>query len=77
MAIACEGCKTKKILSIFTYPKKDGIATGFRIEPCEDLMTTVTNERLTYCIRIYHKNIRNKLTKNINKDMQDANKTLQ
>jgi hypothetical protein len=70
MPKACEDCQLKRIVNIMPYKKDDGLATGFWIEPCEGYMATVTNERLAYCIKRYHKKIRDKLTDAIEKEVK-------
>jgi hypothetical protein len=58
MTPACEGCKTKKIEVIIDHLNADGITTGVEIKPCWEFKYDggpLSWERLTYCIKRYHK----------------------
>jgi hypothetical protein len=61
MSKACEDCKTKKILTVTPYKDDEGLSSKFYIDPCTANSVNVTYERLTFCIKKYHKNIRDKI----------------
>lgn len=65
MPKACEDCKSKKIISITPFKNEDGLSTNYYMSPCESNSANVEYERLTYCIKRYHKKIRDAIEKEV------------